>query len=184
LIGRPPDLSVAFEERRVLVRLGYRKPVREIEPGIRALVGEEMDRARQLVRPAVVASVLDAEELPGHPVFRDAAKAALCIGTIGPELEREASRMMAAGDLLRGFVLDWLGSEAVAGVSRRADAWLVREGLAPVARQEVRPRLQRMGSLRAAVRLRVRPCGDDRGRPLRGVHDDAPQVLLVPGQLL
>jgi hypothetical protein len=130
LIGRPPDLSVAFEERRVLVRLGYRKPVREIEPGIRALVGEEMERARQLVRPAVVASVLDAEELPGHPVFRDAAKAALCIGTIGPELEREASRMMAAGDLLRGFVLDWLGSEAVAGVSRRADAWLVREGLA------------------------------------------------------
>ncbi len=130
LIENPPLLPVSFEERRVLLRLGYRKRASEINAAVRDLVREETSRARELLRPRVAATLLERAELPDLPVFRDAEKAALCVCTIGPELEEEASRLMAAGDLLRGLVLDWLGSEAVSGVSRQADAWLAREGLA------------------------------------------------------
>lgn len=130
LIECPPLLSLAFEERRVLLRLGYRKRAADVNPAVRDLVRQETSRARGLVRPRVAAALLERAELPDLPVFQGADKAALCVCTIGPELEEAASQLMAEGDLLRGLILDWLGSEAVAGVSRQADAWLVREGLA------------------------------------------------------
>ncbi len=130
LIESPPLLPVAFEERRILLHLGYRKRAADVDPAVRDLVREETFRARGLVRPRVAAALLERAELPDLPVFRGAEKAALCVCTIGLELEETASQLMAVGDLLRGLVLDWLGSEAVAGVSRQADAWLAREGLA------------------------------------------------------
>ena len=130
LIGGPSDLVISFEERRVLVRLGYRKPACDIDQGIRLIVHEEAENAKRLVRPQVLAAILDLDELPDHPVFRNAAKAALCLCTIGPELEGTVARLMSGGDMLRGLVLDWLGSEAVAGVSKQAEAWLKKEGTA------------------------------------------------------
>lgn len=130
LIECPPLPPLVFEERRVLLRLGYRKRAADISLAVRDLIREETSRARGLVRPGVAAALLERTELPDLPVFREAEKAALCVCTIGPGLEETASHLMAAGDLLRGLVLDWLGSEAVAGVSRQADAWLAREGLA------------------------------------------------------
>jgi hypothetical protein len=128
LIGGPPDIAISFEERRVLVRLGYKKPAAEIDPGIRRIVHEEAENAKKLVRPRVLAAILDSAELPDHPIFRNAEKAALCLCTIGPELEGTVARLMSGGDMLRGLVLDWLGSEAVASVSKQAEAWLKKEG--------------------------------------------------------
>jgi hypothetical protein len=130
LIGGPPDIAISFEERRVLVRLGYRKPVGDIDPGIRLVVHEEAENAKKLVRPRVLAAILDSAEFPDHPIFRNAEKAALCLCTIGPELEGTVARLMSDGDMLRGLVLDWLGSEAVACVSKQAEAWLKKEGSA------------------------------------------------------
>jgi hypothetical protein len=127
-IEAPPLRPVVFAERKALLRLGYRKRAAEVAPAIRGLVHDETERARGLVRPRAVAALLEKAELPDHPVFRDAEKAALCVCTIGPELEAAAGRLMAEGDLLRGLVLDWLGSEAVADISRQADAWLALEG--------------------------------------------------------
>jgi hypothetical protein len=128
LIECPPLLPVAFQERRMLLRLGYRKRAAEVDPAVRALIREEAARAGDLVRPRVAAALLEKAELPDDPVFRGALRSALCVCTIGPELESAAGRFMSEGELLRGLVLDWLGSEAVAGVSRQAYAWLAREG--------------------------------------------------------
>jgi len=130
LIGGPPDIAISFEERRVLIRLGYRKPAGDIDPGIRRVVHEETENAKKLVRPRVLAAVLDSAELPDHLIFRKAEKAALCLCTIGPELEGTVAKLMTGGDMLRGLVLDWLGSEAVASVSKQAEAWLKKEGTA------------------------------------------------------
>ncbi|HEX2695030.1 MAG TPA: hypothetical protein VHP61_04710 [Acidobacteriota bacterium] len=130
LIESPPLLPVAFEERKILFRLGYRKPAAGVDPEIRNVVREETERARGFVRPRVAAGLLERAELPDHPVFQGAERTALCVCTIGPELEAAAARLMAEGELLRGLVLDWLGSEAVADVSGQADAWLAREGRA------------------------------------------------------
>lgn len=129
-IEAPPFLPVVFMERKALHRLGYRKRAAEIAPAIREVVREETERARGLVRPRVAAALLDRADLPDHPVFRDAEKAALCVCTIGRELEAAVRRLIAEGDLLRGVVLDGLGSEAVADVARQANAWLAREGRA------------------------------------------------------
>jgi len=128
LIGGPPDIAISFEERRVLVRLGYKRPAAEIDPGIRRIVHEEAENAKKLVRPRVLAAILDSAELPDHPIFLNAEKAALCLCTIGPELEGAVAGLMSGGDMLRGLVLDWLGSEAVACVSKQAEAWLKKEG--------------------------------------------------------
>jgi hypothetical protein len=130
LIGGPPDIAISLEERRVLVRLGYRKPARDIDPGIRLIVTEEAENAKKLVRPRVLAAILDSAELPDHSIFRNAEKAALCLCTIGPELEGTVARLMSGGDMLRGLVLDWLGSEAVVCVSKQAEAWLKKHGRA------------------------------------------------------
>lgn len=128
LIGGPPDIAISFEERRVLIRLGYRKPAGEIDQGIRLIVHEEAENAKKLIRPRVLAAILDSAELPDHPIFRNAEKTALCLCTIGPELEGTVARLMSDGDMLRGLVLDWLGSEAVASISKQAEAWLKKEG--------------------------------------------------------
>lgn len=130
LIGGPPDVAISFDERRVLVRLGYRKPAGDIDPGIRLVVHEEARNAKKLVRPQVLAAILDSSELPDHPIFRNAEKAALCLCTIGPELERSVAKLMSDGEALRGLVLDWLGSEAVAFISKQAEAWLKKKGRA------------------------------------------------------
>jgi hypothetical protein len=127
LIESPPLLPVAFAERKILFRLGYRKPAAGVDLDTLNVVREETERARGLVRPRVAAGLLERAELPDHPVFRGAERTALCICTIGPELEAAAGGLMSEGELLRGLVLDWLGSEAVADVSRQADAWLAGE---------------------------------------------------------
>jgi len=128
LIGGPPDIAISFEERRVLIRLGYRKPAGDIDQGIRLIVHEEAENAKKLVLPRVLAAILDSAELPDHPIFRNAEKTALCLCTIGPELEGTVARLMSDGDMLRGLVLDWLGSEAVTSISKQAEAWLKKEG--------------------------------------------------------
>jgi hypothetical protein len=135
LIECPPLAPVVFVERKVLLRLGYRKGATEAAPAVRSLVREETERAKALVRPRVAAAVLEKAELPDHPVFGGAEKAALCVCTIGPELESAAAGLIAEGELLRGLVLDWLGSEAVTNISRQAGRWLAgmarAEGLLP-----------------------------------------------------
>lgn len=135
LIECPPLAPVVFVERKVLLRLGYRKDGPVAPPALRDLVGEETRRARGLVRPGVAAVILEKSELPDLPVFRGARKVAMCVCTIGPGLEETVARLSAEGDLLRGLVLDWLGSEAVTDISRQAGRWLAgiarAEGLWP-----------------------------------------------------
>jgi hypothetical protein len=137
----PPLGPVAFAERKVLLRLGYRKGRAAVARPVLELVAEETRRAAGLLRPAVAAALLDKDELPPLPVFLGAEKAALCVCTIGPDLEDAVALSTAEGDLLRGLVLDWLGSEAVADVSRQVHAWMRREarGLGLVAGKRFSP---------------------------------------------
>ena len=130
MIGGPPDIAIFFEERKILIRLGYRRSANDVNPGIRLVVREEAENAKKLVRPRVLAAILDSAELPGHPVFHNAKKAALCLCTIGQELEKTVAKFMTDGEALRGLVLDGLGSEAVTCVSMQAEAWLKKEGRA------------------------------------------------------
>lgn len=118
------DFSVVFDEARILRRLGVRKRPEQGDLSLIDLVREETAEASRLLAPAAVAAVVPAVELESHGVFAGAVSVGLCVCTIGPGIEERATRFMADHDLLRGLVLDALGTEAVSAVSRNAEAWL------------------------------------------------------------
>lgn len=122
------DFSVVFDEARILRRLGVRKRSERGDLFLLDIVREETAEALQLAAPAAAAGVFPAGEFEPHDVFRGAEHVGLCICTIGPGIENRASRSMAEDDLLRGLVLDALGTEAVSAVSRFAEAWLKEWG--------------------------------------------------------
>jgi hypothetical protein len=131
LMKVPPEIrKVVFDERRILARLGRRNRAREINAELMEILREETGRAERLARPQVLAALIHGSDLPDHPVFAGAVSAAVCLCTIGSALEETAARLTADGDLARGFILDVLGSEAVDGVSKRADEWLAGHGVA------------------------------------------------------
>lgn len=122
------DFPVVFDEARILRRLGVRKRPERGDFSLIDLVREETAQAAQLAAPAAAAAVVSAGGLEPHGVFAGAVSVGLCICTIGPGIEARAARFMAEHDLLRGLVLDVLGTEAVSAVSRNAEAWLVEWG--------------------------------------------------------
>lgn len=120
---RREDFVVGFDEARILRRMGVRKKPSGADPAILALIREEATGAALLLRPAAVAAVVPASDIEPHPVFHGAVRVALCICTIGPGIETRATRVTAEGDLLRGLVLDALGTDAVSTVSKASVAW-------------------------------------------------------------
>jgi hypothetical protein len=115
------ELRTAFElvldERKILTRIGHKGPTASVRPSLAEAVREEAARARTLIEPAAIWTVLEAAETNGHPVFAGAVRVALAICTIGPRLESAAASLME-GDVLRGLILDAFGSQAVGEVSR------------------------------------------------------------------
>jgi hypothetical protein len=115
------DFKVSFEDKRIRVRLGYKARTGEVNSSVSQYIEEFKSLLPDLIKPKAVYAVLDYEETNKHPVFKGAEKVALCICTIGPDLEKECSRLMDKGDILKGFVLDCFGSEAVEDIARQSD---------------------------------------------------------------
>ncbi len=125
------DFSVGFTDlRRILVRIGYRKPAVPEDDPILAVVREEAERAEGLIASAVAWAVIDPGETTGHPVFARASRVALCVSTIGPRLEEASAEHFRRNDDLRGLILDALGSDAVGRLGRMADRFLAEKALA------------------------------------------------------
>jgi hypothetical protein len=112
--------DLVLDERKVLTRIGFKGPDREVKPVLRTTIGEERRRALTLVRPASLWTVIDYKETNRHPVFAGAIRVALCLCTIGPALEAAVAELMET-DVLRGLILDAFGSQAVAEISRQTE---------------------------------------------------------------
>jgi len=115
------DLKVSLQDNRIRVRLGYKVKTGEVNSSVNQYLEEFKSLLPDLIKPKAVYALLDYEETNKHPVFKGAEKTALCLCTIGPELEKKCSRLMERGDILKGFVLDCLGSEAVEDIARQSD---------------------------------------------------------------
>jgi hypothetical protein len=124
----PSSFEVSFDEIRILVRLGYGCRWASAPPRTRSLIRDGIRVAAGLIEPRCLAAELVRDEIPDHPVFRNAEKAAVCLCTIGPRLEEAQAGLMSEGDALRALILDGLGSDAIAAVSRAAEAYLARWG--------------------------------------------------------
>ncbi|MDH4270955.1 MAG: hypothetical protein OEW18_03150 [Candidatus Aminicenantes bacterium] len=129
------DFSFVLEPRKVLSRIGDKRPLDKIDAGLKRSVEEGKVKLLGLLRPGAIWGIFDYEETNRHPVFERASKVVLAVSTIGPLAEEEIARLFQEGDVLQGLVLDGLASEATKEVIWRAEETIVersrRMGLWP-----------------------------------------------------
>lgn len=126
LIEKIEKFKIDFDERRILRFIGYKRNPKEIKEPLRVLIEEEKKKFNELLQPASAYTIIDYEQTNKHPIFKSAEKVALCICTIGPELEKEVKRLMREHDMLRAVILDSLGSEAAEEVAIQSDKKLAK----------------------------------------------------------
>lgn len=124
-IEKIENLKIEFDEKRILRLIGYEKNSNEIKDPIKLLIKEEKNKLKHLLHPESIYTILDYKETNQHPVFKDAEKVALCICTIGPDLEVEINRLMGENEMVRALILDSLGSEAAEETAIQSDRILV-----------------------------------------------------------
>ncbi|MBN1271675.1 MAG: hypothetical protein JXB26_05335 [Candidatus Aminicenantes bacterium] len=119
--------DIKIDRKKVLYRIGYKsKDLQKKTPLFESF--EYADRRfPSLIYPAAVTSLLEAHETNGHPIFTDAKKVALCVCTIGPNLESAVETHVKNNELLYSLVLDGFGSEAVETLARQCAAKISKE---------------------------------------------------------
>ncbi len=128
-IEKIENLTVEFDEKRILRLLGYKKRSTEIKEPIKSLITEEKKKLDYLLHPASIYTIVGYDETNKHLVFKDAEKVAICICTIGPELEQEVKELMEKNEMTRALILDALGSEAAEEVAIQSDRMLAEKAI-------------------------------------------------------
>jgi hypothetical protein len=121
------NFRVEFDEKRILRLIGYKKRSTEIKEPIKSLITEEKEKLDYLLHPASIYTIVGYDETNKHLVFKDAEKVAICICTIGPELEQEIEKLMEKNEMTRALILDALGSEAAEEVAIQSDQILAEK---------------------------------------------------------
>ena len=120
-VKRIENLKIEFDEKRIFRLIGYKKKSQEIKEPIKKMIAEEKKKLEYLLHPASIYTILNYNETNKHPVFKDAEKVALCLCTIGPDLEDEINQLMEKNEMVRALILDSLGSEAAEEVAIQSD---------------------------------------------------------------
>ncbi|HUU37150.1 MAG TPA: hypothetical protein VMW46_02970 [Candidatus Desulfaltia sp.] len=123
------DFSFVLELRKVLSRIGDKRPYDKIDAGLKRSLEEGKDKLLRLLRPEAIWGIFDYEETNRHPVFEGASKVVLAVSTIGPPAEEEIARLFQDGDVLQGLILDGLASEATKEVIWRVEEVIVERSL-------------------------------------------------------
>ena len=121
------NLIVEFDEKRILRLIGYKKRSTEIKEPIKSLIAEEKKKLDYLLHPASIYTIVAYDETNKHLVFKDAVKVAICICTIGAELEQEINKLMEKNEMTRALILDALGSEAAEELAIQSDRILAEK---------------------------------------------------------
>lgn len=116
--------AIAIPTQKICVRIGYRTSSDRISSSVIDSIEGAKTRAAELVNPRAICRILDYSETNRHPIFEHAKKVALCICTIGPQIESESSQLMKSDEMMKALILDAIGSEAVEQVARQVDRLL------------------------------------------------------------
>ena len=119
---------MVFNEQRILTLIGYRK-AHKINPAVLKLIAEEGDKIHSLLRPAALYTILDYSETNRHSIFNHADQVAICVCTIGPDLEKKSTELLEKNDILRGLIWDAFGSEAVEQIANKTDLMIADKAL-------------------------------------------------------
>jgi len=121
------NFTVEFDEKKILRLIGYKKRPTEIKEPVKSLITEEKKKLYYLLHPAFIYTIVGYDVTNKHLIFKDAEKVAICICTIGPELEQEVKELMGKNEMLRALILDALGSEAAEEVAIQSDQILAEK---------------------------------------------------------
>lgn len=121
------NFTVEFDEKRILRLIGYKKRPTEIKEPIKSLITEEKKKLDYLLHPTSIYKIVGYGETNKHLIFKDAEKVAICICTIGPELEQEVKKLMEINEMTGALILDALGSEAAEEVAIQSDRILAEK---------------------------------------------------------
>ena len=124
------EFEFTWDPLKILIRLGVKDGLRGASPQISGVFQDTIRDVGSLLDPGAAWTLIPGSEANGHPIFAGAVEIALGVLTIGPRLEEECARELGDGDLLRGLILDALGSSAVVQVFRAVERRIVAEGLA------------------------------------------------------
>ena len=127
LIEKIENIEVEFDEKRILRLIGYKKKFEKIAEPIKRLIEKEKNKLDSILHPASIYTILDYDKTNRHPIFKDAEKVALCICTIGPELEKEINELMRQNEMAKALILDALGSEAAEEAAIQSDHILAKK---------------------------------------------------------
>ncbi len=119
--------AIAIPTQKICVRIGYRTSSDRISSSVIDSIEGAKTRAAELVNPRAICRILDYSETNRHPIFEHAKKVALCICTIGPQIESESSQLMKSDEMMKALILDAIGSEAVEQVARQVLCEKARE---------------------------------------------------------
>ncbi len=123
------QFSLKVPDRRIYFRIGYKSQQQNIPENVKKMVREIREIQAGIIRPRAVYRIIDYEETNRHPIFAGAVKTALCICTIGQELEQKSRQWMQQNQLLKGFILDSFGSEAAEALAQDCDKILADKAL-------------------------------------------------------
>jgi hypothetical protein len=121
------NFTVEFDEKKILRLIGYKKRPTEIKEPVKTLITEEKKKLDHLLHPAFIFTIVGYDETNKHLIFKNAEKVAICICTIGPELEQEVKELMEKNEMTRALILDALGSEAAEEVAIQSDRILAEK---------------------------------------------------------
>ena len=125
------DFDIVIEPKEVKRLLGHREDSgRETGERLEDALADSIERAGRLVSAAGIYVDAPGGHLRGSKVFDGLERVAFCVCTIGPELEREVTRLSAEGELLRAVVLDASGSVAAEEVAEYMDRAIQEMALA------------------------------------------------------
>lgn len=126
-IQKLTSFELTIPTQKICVRIGYRTSADRISSSVIDLIEETKSRACELLHPVAIYRILDYAETNRHPIFAGAKKVALCICTIGPQIESESARMIKNDALMKGLIVDAIGSEATEQVARQTDKLLCKK---------------------------------------------------------
>ncbi len=116
-----------LDEKNILMRIGHKNKSNKIYDTLIDIIHEEKEKLNSLLHAAAVYKILDYSETNQHLIFKNADKVALSICTIGPGVESESTRLMKKNEMLRGLVVDALGSEAAEEAAEQVDKILCKK---------------------------------------------------------
>jgi hypothetical protein len=128
-IQKLKSFTITIPTQKICVRIGYKTSVNRISPSVIDQIEEVKSGSDELLNPSALYRIFEYSETNRHPIFAHAEKVALCICTIGPQIESESARLMKKDELMKGLILDAVGSEAVEQVARESEKILCEKAL-------------------------------------------------------